>query len=198
MCTLNATKVTDAIARLLGVDLAGLDALALAAPPGSGGTVLVPYFDGERVPDRPHATGTIAGLRSDVSREELARAAFEGVVCGLLDGLDALRATGVDTDGRLLLVGGGAHSRAYRRILADLSGRPVVVPEAPELVATGACVQAAAVLRHAEPRGDRHRVGSRHRSGDRARGRRPRRGTSALFGGRARVASTRQHPPTDR
>ena len=51
----------------------------------------------------------------------------------------------------MLLVGGGAHSRAFRRILADLSGRPVVVPEAPELVATGACVQAAAVLRHAEP-----------------------------------------------
>jgi xylulokinase len=151
VCTLNATKVTDAIARLLGVDLAGLDALALAAPPGSGGTVLVPYFDGERVPDRPHARGTIAGLRSDVSREEVARAAFEGVVCGLLDGLDALGAAGVETGGRLLLVGGGGHSRAFRRILADLSGRPVVVPEAPELVATGACVQAAAVLGHAEP-----------------------------------------------
>ena len=57
VCTLNATKVTDAIARLLGVDHAGLDALALDAHAGAGGVVLVPYFDGERTPDRPDATG---------------------------------------------------------------------------------------------------------------------------------------------
>jgi xylulokinase len=144
VCTLNATKVTDAIARLLDVDVSALDALAFAAR-GSG-PVLVPYFDGERVPDRPDATGALRGLRTDVTREQLARAGFEGVVCGLLDGLDALTAAGVRTDGRMLLVGGGSHSRAYRQILADLAGRPVVVPDAPELVATGACVQAASVI----------------------------------------------------
>jgi xylulokinase len=112
--------------------------------------VLVPYFDGERVPDRPDATGAVAGLRSDVTRAELARAAFEGVVCGLLDGLDALAAAGVDTGGRLVLVGGGARSRAYRQVLADLSGRAVAVPSGSEHVAAGACVQAAAVL-HGHP-----------------------------------------------
>jgi xylulokinase len=149
VCTLNATKVTDAVARLLGVDLDELDALALAAR--GNGPVLVPYFDGERVPDRPDATGTLRGLRTEVTREQLARAAFEGVVCGLLDGLDALTAAGVRTDGRMLLVGGGSHSRAYRQILADLGGRPVVVPDAPELVATGACVQAASVLLGSTP-----------------------------------------------
>jgi len=145
VCTLNATKVTDAFARLLGVDLPGLDALALAAPPGAGGVTLVPYLDGERTPDRPDATGTLVGLRSDVSREQVARAALEGVVCGLLDGLDALRAAGVDVDGgRLFLVGGGKHSAAYRRVLADLTRRVVTVPAEDELVACGACVQAAA------------------------------------------------------
>src|SRR4029078_4118335 len=118
VCTLNATKVTDATARLLGVDPAGLDALALAAPTGAGGGTLVPYFDGERTPNRPDASGTIAGLRSDVTREALARAAYEGVVCGLLDGLDALTAAGVATSGRLALVGGGARSAAYARVLA--------------------------------------------------------------------------------
>ena len=92
VCTLNATKVTDAVAGLLGVDHAGLDELALAAPPGAGGLTLLPYLDGERTPDRPAATGVLAGLRSDVTREQLARAAVEGVVCGLLDGLDALAA----------------------------------------------------------------------------------------------------------
>lgn len=151
VCTLNATKVTDAVAALLGVDTAGLDALALAAGAGSGGVVLVPYFDGERTPNRPGATGSMFGLRSDVSREQVARAAIEGVVCGLLDGFDSLAAAGVETSGRVVLVGGGARSVAYRRVLADLLGRPVVVPDAAEHAATGACVQAAAVLHGRRP-----------------------------------------------
>ena len=156
VCTLNATKVTDAVARLLGVDAAGLDALALAAPEVGAGDdarapVVVPYFDGERVPNRPDATGLVAGLRSDVTREAFASAAFRGVVCGLLDGLDALAAAGVPTSGRLLLVGGGARSAAYRRTLADLAGRPVLVPDAAEHVAAGACVQAAATLLDVSP-----------------------------------------------
>jgi xylulokinase len=145
VCTLNATKVTDATSHLLGVDLQELDEMALATAPGSGGVVFLPYLDGERTPNRPDAAGVISGLRSDVAREQLARSAFEGVVCGLLDGLDALRAGGVATDdGRLFLVGGGARSGAYRQILADLAQRPVVVTTEDELVALGACVQAAA------------------------------------------------------
>jgi xylulokinase len=145
VCTLNATKVTDATAHLLGVELHELDDLALGTPAGSGGVVFVPYLDGERTPDRPDATGSISGLRSGVTRDQLARSAFEGVLCGLLDGLDALRAAGVAVDdGRLFLVGGGARSTAYRQILADLAQRPVVVSAEDELVALGACVQAAA------------------------------------------------------
>ena len=142
VCTLNATKVTAAVARLLGVDDAGLDELALAAPPGADGVVLVPHFDGERTPNRPDATGVLSGLRSDVTREQLARAAFEGVVCNLLAGAERLGRC----DGRVLLIGGGAHSRAYRRVVADLLGRSVLVPDEDELVARGAAVQAAAVL----------------------------------------------------
>ncbi len=146
VCTLNATRVTGAVARLLGVTPAGLDELALAAASGASGVTLLPYFDGERTPDRPDATGTIAGIRADVDREDLARAAFEGVVCGLLDGLDALSDVVPLDDGPLLLVGGGARSAAFRRFLADLSGRPVLVPQVEEAAATGAAVQAAAVL----------------------------------------------------
>ena len=127
VCTLNATKVSDAVARLLGVDHAAFDELVLAAAPGAGGLTLLPYLDGERTPDRPTATGVLSGIRSDVSRGQLARAAVEGVVCGLLDGLDALAAY-APADGRLILVGGGAGSRAYRQVLADLSGRAVLVP----------------------------------------------------------------------
>jgi xylulokinase len=150
VCTLNATKVTDAVGRLLGVDHHELDGLALAASPGAGGLTLLPYLDGERTPDRPGATGVLAGVRSDVGREQLARAAVEGVACGLLDGLDALSAF-APNDGPIVLVGGGARSRAYRRVLADLSGREVLVPHGGEQVAAGACVQAAAVFSATEP-----------------------------------------------
>jgi xylulokinase len=146
VCTLNATKATDMVGRLLAVDRQGLDRLALDAPPGAGGVVLLPYLDGERTPNRPKATGTLAGLRSEVTREQVARAAYEGVVCGLLDGLDALVSARVDVSGRLFLVGGGARSAAYRNVVADLTQRPVLVPDDPEAVATGACVQAAAVF----------------------------------------------------
>ncbi len=99
VCTLNATKVTDAVARLLGVDDDRLGVLALDAPAGAGGVAVLPWFDGERTPNRPDATGMITGLRSDVTREQIARAAFEGVVCGLLDGIDALDAAGVPVEG---------------------------------------------------------------------------------------------------
>jgi xylulokinase len=151
VCTLNATKVTETVAGWLGVDAAGLDALALASVPGANGATLVPYFDGERTPNRPDATGDLRGLRRSTTRADLARAAVEGVTCGLLDGLDALTAAGVSTHGDVVLVGGGARSRAYQRAIADLSGRVVVVPDAGEHVAAGACVQAAAVLHGAAP-----------------------------------------------
>jgi xylulokinase len=145
VCTLNATKVTDTVARLLAVEPDELDELALAAPPGADGVVLVPYFDGERTPNRPEASGVLAGLRSGVTPEQVARAAYEGVVCGLLEGLDALTAQGLPADGRLVLVGGGSRSLAYRQVFADLTGRTVEVADG-ERVAIGACVQAASLL----------------------------------------------------
>jgi xylulokinase len=145
VCTMNATKVTDAVARLLGVDQARFDELVLEAPAGAGGLVLVPYLDGERTPNRPDATGMLTGLRTNVTSAQLARAAVEGVVCNLLAGADAL---GAETAaGTVFLVGGAARSAAYRRVVADLTGRAVRVPADEELVAGGAAVQAAAVHR---------------------------------------------------
>jgi xylulokinase len=152
VCTLNATLVTQAVGDLLGVDHAGLDALALTAPPGSGGLVLVPYLAGERTPNRPDATGSLLGIRPDVSRPQLARAAFEGVVCGLLEGLDALEGAGVPTRaGRLVLLGGGARSGAYRQVLATLAGRPVTATGGGEIVTAGAAVQAAVLVTGSDP-----------------------------------------------
>jgi xylulokinase len=145
-CTLNATRIFDATATLLGVTLAGLTELALDAPAGSGGLTLVPYFEGERTPNLPHATGSLHGATlASYTRSNLARAAIEGVVCSLADGLAALQAQGV-TAGRIILVGGGAQSAAVQQIAASVFGLPVVVPEPGEYVADGAARQAAAVL----------------------------------------------------
>lgn len=146
VCTLNAMRVSDLAIRLLGVDHREFEDLVLSVPLGSGGLSLLPYLDGERTPNRPDATGMLAGLRSTTSRADFARASVEGVACGLLDGLDALRAAGVRDDGRVFLVGGGAKSAAYRQTFADLLQRPIVVPASDEHVATGAAVQAAVVL----------------------------------------------------
>ncbi len=144
VCTLNASKVTDTMARLLGLDHDRFDKLALGAPAGASGLVLVPHLDGERTPNRPFASGALSGLRSDVTQAQFARAAVEGVVCNLLAGADALGE--VADDGRVFLIGGAARSPAYRRVVADLTGRPIQVPVEEESVATGAAVQAAAVL----------------------------------------------------
>jgi xylulokinase len=143
VCTMNATKVTDTVARLLGVDRAQFDALALDAPAGAGGLMLVPHLDGERTPNRPDATGTLTGLRTDATPSQLARAAVEGVVCNLLAGAEALGPGA--THGRVFLIGGASRSMAYRRVVADLTGRVVLVPTDDELVAAGAAVQAAAL-----------------------------------------------------
>ncbi len=146
VCTLNAARVLDAAARLLGTDHAGLDALALSAPAGADGLVMVPYLEGERTPDRPDATGSLHGLRpATTTPAHLARAAVEGMLCGLADGLDALVAQGVRI-GRVLLIGGGARSEAVRRIAPTVLGRAVLVPPDGEYVADGAARQAAWAL----------------------------------------------------
>ncbi|MDP9937749.1 xylulokinase [Paenarthrobacter nicotinovorans] len=166
-CTLNATRIFDATAALLDVSLNELGALALSAPEGAEGLTLVPYFEGERTPNLPQATGSLHGLTlSNYTPANLARAAIEGVVCSLADGLAALQAQGVDAR-RIILVGGGAQSEAVQHVAASAFGLPVFVPKPGEYVADGAARQAAGVLTgqlpgwpvegltvdHAEPQG---------------------------------------------
>ncbi|OKH77734.1 xylulose kinase [Mycobacterium sp. SWH-M3] len=142
--TLNAARVGDLAARLLGTDLAGLAELALAAG-DTQGPVLVPFLDGERKPDRPAARGMFADLTSHTTREELARAFVEGPLLSLMSARDSLRAGGVGLDGAAVVVGGGARSTATLQLLADLLDDEVTVLDADEATARGACVQAAAV-----------------------------------------------------
>ncbi|WP_144766164.1 xylulokinase [Curtobacterium sp. 9128] len=149
--TLNAARVLEVIGGLLGVDHGELGELATAAPAGADGLVLVPYFVGERTPNRPDATASLVGMTpATTDREHLARAAFEGMLCALADGLAAVEATGVTVE-RLLLIGGAARNEAVRTIAAQVFGRDVQLPEPGEYVAAGAARQAAWALTGALP-----------------------------------------------
>lgn len=151
VCTLNAAKVTDTFTRILGATQDEMARLALSAP-NTVGPSLAAFLDGERTPNRPAATGILAGITTATTREEIARAAFEGVVFGLYRGQKHLERAGVDVSGRILAVGGGARSTAYQQLLSDITGRPVLLPSEDEATARGAAVQAAAVATHRKVR----------------------------------------------
>jgi len=151
VATLNAARVLRAGADLLGVDLAELDRLALAAEPGAGGLVLLPYLEGERTPNRPSARGALAGLTGgNATPANLARAVVEGMLCGLADGLDGLVAQGVPVR-RVLLLGGGSRSAAVQALAPWVFGVPVTVLAPAEYVALGAARQAAWALTGTAP-----------------------------------------------
>ncbi len=143
VATLNAARVLDAAARMIGVDHDELSRLALGVPPGADGLVLVPYLEGERTPNRPDATGAMHGLRlANSTPGHLARAAIEGMLCGLADAVDAVRRLGTPIE-RTILIGGAARSEAVREIASAVLGLPVTVPASGEYVARGAARQAA-------------------------------------------------------
>jgi xylulokinase len=157
VCTLNAARVLDTFRTLLGVVHAEFDALALAATPGAGGLTLLPYLDGERTPNRPKATGVLAGLHTAATRADLARAAVEGMLSAQADGLAALAAQRLEAR-RVLLIGGASASEAVRRIAPSVFGVDVDVPPTAEYVALGAAKQAAWAL-HGTPQPPQWKIG---------------------------------------
>lgn len=143
VCTLNGAPVLAAVTRMLGVDFAELDRLALAAPAGAQGLALVPYFDGERSPNLPNAEGALHGVTTrNLTPGNVARAAVEGLLSSIAFCLDRIAAEGIAVH-RVILVGGGARSEAVRRIAPAILGKPVHVPTPGEYVALGAARQAA-------------------------------------------------------
>ena len=146
VCTLNAARILDAATRILGKTPDEVGALALSAKPGANGLSLLPYFEGERTPNRPDATGVFAGMNlANSNPADIARAMIEGMLCGLVDAVDALEQLGVSIN-RVLLIGGAAKNPAISSIASSLFGREVLVPQPGEYVADGAARQAAWAL----------------------------------------------------
>ena len=139
-CTLNCTLAIDRIAGWLGLDRNAVE--------DGGEVVVLPFLDGERTPNRPHASGTITGLRHATTPGQVLRAAYEGAAFSLLDALEQLHGSGsgLDPDAPIILVGGGSRGHVWQETIRRLSGRPVLVPVHDELVALGAAAQAAGVL----------------------------------------------------
>ncbi len=149
--TLNAARILSTTADLLGVDFEEFARLALKAPAGSDGLVLVPYFEGERTPNLPNAKATLSGMSiASTTRENLARAAIEGMICGLNSGLEALASLGIHGK-RMLLIGGAAQNIAVHEVARNVFSLPIELPVPGEYVADGAAVQAAWALTGQRP-----------------------------------------------
>ncbi|CAB4566615.1 MAG: xylulokinase [Actinobacteria bacterium] len=154
VCTLNAARILDAACQMLGKNHDEIAELALSAQPGAHGLTLLPYFEGERTPNRPNATGTLSGMNiSNSNPADIARAMIEGMLSGLADAVDSLVALGVKVE-RILLIGGAAKNPAVPVIASALFGREVLVPPIGEYVANGAAKQAAWALLGQMPQWD--------------------------------------------
>jgi xylulokinase len=146
VCTLNAARIFDAATTILGKTHDEVGALALSSTPGAHGLTLLPYFEGERTPNRPNATGVFSGMNiANSNPADIARAMIEGMLSGLADAVAALEDLGVDIK-RVLIIGGAAKNPAVGQIASALFGRPVLIPPAGEYVADGAAKQAAWAL----------------------------------------------------
>lgn len=143
LCTMNVTVVTEQIRQLFKLSHEALEDALAATPTGADGLLLLPYFNGERTPNFPDASGVLWGLRTgNTTRAHLVRAAVEGVTLGLNYGLQRLRALGIRPR-EIRLTGGGARSAAWRQVCANVFGVPVVKTIEDEAAALGGALQAA-------------------------------------------------------
>ncbi len=142
LCTMNCTVATEVSRQLFGLSLDALQAATESVPPGAGGVLTLPFFNGERTPNLPNAKACILGLdEGNYHRDNLLRSAMESAVYGLRAGLDGLADLGLPVSS-VRLTGGGAQSAAWRQMVADVFQLPVTVQAVDEGAALGAALQA--------------------------------------------------------
>lgn len=113
-------------------------------PALADGLFFLPYLAGERTPHMdPQARGAWIGLTLKHGRSHLIRALLEGVAYALRDSLQRIEQRGV-TPQRLILAGGGAHNRTWRRIIGAVLNKPYAVQNEPGGPGFGAAILAAA------------------------------------------------------
>lgn len=148
VCVSNMANGYDALRQRLGISHAEFDDLVARTPPGNLGRVILPWFQGERTPDLPHAAPVFFGFGlDDFSPEALARAMVEGHVLNLHDGFLRLPAEPEE----IRVTGGLSGSRAWCQTLADVF-QAEAVPVVGEGAALGAALHAAWVWYREEGR----------------------------------------------
>lgn len=148
LCTMNVTVATEMVRRQFHLDHAQFEVAASQVSPGSNGLLLLPYLEGERTPNVPDGTGTFLGIRpATFSPGHFARSAMEGVTLGMNYGLQRLAELGASVT-QVRATGGGAHSKLWRQIMADVFNHEVVTLQVPEGAAFGAALQALWCWRH--------------------------------------------------
>jgi xylulokinase len=142
LCTMNVTVATEMIRDCFGWDVARLDNTIAKTPAGSEGVLLLPYLEGERTPNVPAGTGVFLGVNQRTCKPgNLARAAMEGATLGMNYGLRRLAELGVKPT-QIRATGGGAKSKVWRQIMADIFNAEVVTLKVSEGAAYGAALQA--------------------------------------------------------
>ena len=144
LCTMNVTVATEAFRNLFGWDHERMNKEISGVTAGSDGLVFLPYLQGERTPNLPEGCGVLHGMNtSNLTPAHMARAAMEGVTLGMAYGLRRMESLGLKPF-EIRLTGGGSKSPAWRQILADIFGYPVVTMQSAEGAALGAAIQALA------------------------------------------------------
>jgi xylulokinase len=142
LCTMNVTVATELMRNYLGWTHERFSAAIARVPAGSGGLILLPYLEGERTPNVPDGTGLLLGVNQRTwTAEYFARAAMEGVTLGMNYGLRRLAELGVKPT-QIRATGGGAKSKTWRQIMADVFDAEVVTLKVSEGAAYGAALQA--------------------------------------------------------
>ncbi|MGZ8901645.1 MAG: FGGY-family carbohydrate kinase, partial [Limisphaerales bacterium] len=142
LCTMNVTVATEMVRNDFKLDHAKFNSTAASAPAGCDGLFLLPYLEGERTPNVPAGTGIFFGVTTKTfTAGNFARAAMEGVTLGMNYGLRRLGELGVRPT-QIRATGGGARSKLWRQIMADVFNAEVVTLKVSEGAAYGAALQA--------------------------------------------------------
>jgi len=146
-CTINCTRVLNAFAQLFDISIQDALDRAGEVPAGANGLLLSPYLEGERTPNLPHASGSLAGLsHANLSQGSIIRAAVDAVAASLAYANHALVRLGVEKS-LVTLVGGGSLHPTWQHAIADATGLPVQVRSGGDHAARGAAIQIAAIVR---------------------------------------------------
>jgi xylulokinase len=142
LCTMNVTVATEMVRDDFGWSHEKFAAESARIPAGSNGLLLLPYFEGERTPNVPDGTGVWFGVnKKTFEAGHFARASIEGVTLGMNYGLRRLAELGVKPS-QIRATGGGAKSKVWRQIMADIFNTEVVTTKVTEGAAYGAALQA--------------------------------------------------------